>query len=65
MNCVLTLVHLHYTSPSHTLTFQVNHQSLQWNVCAHVNNFFSNLVEFVDFRNLRDATVGWFISFSD
>ena len=33
MNCVLTLAHLHYTSH----TFQGNHQSLQWNVCAHVN----------------------------
>ena len=33
MNCVLTLVHLHYSSH----TFQGNHQSLQWNLCAHVN----------------------------
>ena len=32
-NCVLTLVHLHYSSH----IFQGNHQSLQWNVCAHVN----------------------------
>ena len=36
------LVHLHYTSQFYT--FQANHQSLQWNVCAHVNNFISNLV---------------------
>ena len=57
-----TLVHLHNSSQFHT--FQVNHQSLQWNVCAQVNNFFSNLIEFVDFSNLRGATVGWFISFS-
>ena len=41
----------------------MNHQSPQWNACAHVNNFFSNLVEFVDFSNLRGATVGCFISF--
>ena len=57
-----TLVHLHNSSQFHT--FQVNHQSLQWNVCAQVNNFFSNLIEFVDFSNLRGATEGWFISFS-
>ena len=43
MNCVWTLVHLHYTSH----TFQGNRQSLQWNVFAHVNNFFSNLIECV------------------
>ena len=29
MNCVWTLVHLHYTSPFHT--FQGNHQIFQWN----------------------------------
>ena len=57
-----TLVHLHNSSQFHT--FQVNHQSLQWNACAQVNNFFSNLIEFVDFSNLRGATEGWFISFS-
>ena len=34
-------------------------------MCAHVNNVFSNLVEFVDFSNLRGATVGWFKSFSE
>ena len=61
-NCVWTLVHLHYTSQ----TFQGNDQSLQWNVCAHVNNFLStDLVECVDFSDsLSGATVGWFISFS-
>ena len=43
---VWTLVQLHYTSQFHT--FQGNHQSLQWNLCAaHVNNFSSNLVECV------------------
>ena len=52
-----------YTSQFHT--FQVNNQSLQWNVCAHVNCFFSNLVEFVDFSDLRGVSVGWFISFSN
>ena len=35
MNCVWTVVHLHYTSH----TFQGNRQSLQWNVCAHVITF--------------------------
>ena len=57
-DCVWTLVHLHYTSQFHT--FQGNHQSLQWNVCAaHVNNFSSNLVECIDFSGLSGATVGW------
>ena len=57
MNCVWTLVQLHYTSQFHT--FQGNHQSLQWNVCAaHVNDFSSNLVECVDFNDLSGATVG-------
>ena len=57
-DCVWTLVHLHYTSQFHT--FQGNHQSLQWNVCAaHVNNFSSNLVECIDFSDLSGATVGW------
>ena len=52
MNCVWTLVHLHYTSQFHT--FQGNHQNLQWNVCAaHVNNFSSNLVECVDFSDFE------------
>ena len=51
MNCVWTVVHLRYTSH----TFQRNHQSLQWNVCAHVNNFFSNLIEYVDFSDLSVA----------
>ena len=37
--CIWTLVHLAYTSQFHT--FQVNHQSLQWNVRAHVNSQFS------------------------
>ena len=55
-DCVWTLVHLHYTSQFHT--FQGNHQSLQWNVCAaHVNNFSSNLVECIDFSGLSGATV--------
>ena len=32
----------------------------QWNVCAaHVNNFFSMLVECSDFSDLSGATVGW------
>ena len=57
-DCVWTLVHLHYTSQFHT--FQGNHQSLQWNVCAaHVNNVSSNLVECIDFSDLSGATVGW------
>ena len=51
MNCVWTLVCVQYTSQFHT--FQVNHQNLQWNACAHVNNVFSNLVKFVDFSNSR------------
>ena len=34
-------------------------------MCAHVNNFFSNLVECVDFSDFSGATVGWFISFSE
>ena len=52
MYCVWTLVHLHYTS--HKL--QGNHQSLQWNVCAHLINFFSNLVECsVDFSDMSVA----------
>ena len=42
------------------------HESLQWSVCAaHVNDFSSNLVEYVDFSDLSGATVGWFISFSE
>ena len=32
---------------------------------AHVNDFFSNLVERVDFSALSGATVGWFVSFSE
>ena len=57
-DCVWTLVHLHYTSQFHT--FQGNHQSLQWNVCAaHVNNVSSNLVECIDFSGLSGATLGW------
>ena len=54
---------IHYTSH----TFHGNHQSLQgrWNVGAHVNNFFCNLVKRVDFSDLSGATVGWFISFSE
>ena len=55
-----TQVHLHYTSH----TFQGNHESLQWSLRAHVNNFFSTLVKCVDFSDLSVATVGWFISFS-
>ena len=34
-------------------------------VCSLVNNFFSNLVEFVEFSDLSGATVGWFKSFSE
>ena len=45
--------------PSKFYTFQVNHQSLQWNVCAYVNNFYSNLVEFVDFSNLGGRYRMW------
>ena len=51
----------HYTSQFHT--FQENHQSLQWNVCAaHVNNISSNLVGCIAFSDLSGATVitvGW------
>ena len=32
---------------------------------AHVINLSSNFVEIVDFSNLRDVTVGWFLSFSE
>ena len=57
-DCVWTLVHIHYNTQFHT--FQRNHQSLQWNVCAaHVNNFSSNLVACIDFSGLSGATVGW------
>ena len=64
MNCVWTLIYLHFTSISHVS--REYHQSLQWNVCAtHVNDFSSNVVEYVDFSDLSGSTVGWFISFSE
>ena len=52
---------LTYTTALNFTRFKgIDHQSLQWNVCAaHVINFSSNLVDCIDFSGLSGATVGW------
>ena len=67
----LTLEHNELCLNTGSLTLHLSHIHTQGDMkalsgmCAHVNNFFSNLVECVDFSDLSGATVGWFISFSE